>query len=109
MSEETLIIEAEGLLQRLQRNFQAAGVHTADEQRLDQALCEVLNIVEKTTVVDNRLLIALERFYKNAALLVGLGNLKLSPEAYQNWRAYDRFHTEKVQSELHLYGPIAFM
>ena len=106
MTERSFIQEAAQLLGSLMEDFQKKAIRSRDEIRFYECLEEVLRSLEKTKVLDNRLLIALESFHKSASFLIGLSSLKLEQTTYQKWRAYDTFHMEKVQPQLEVYGPI---
>ncbi|WP_314865193.1 DNA helicase [uncultured Streptococcus sp.] len=106
MTERSFIQEAAQLLGSLMEDFQKKAIRSRDEIRFYECLEEVLRSLEKTKVLDNRLLIALESFHKSASFLIGLSSLKLEQTTYQKWRAYDTFHMEKVQPQLEIYGPI---
>ena len=109
MAERSFIQEAAQLIGSLIENFQDQTIQSRDEVRFYECLAEVLRSLEKTKALDNRLLIALERFHKSASFLIGLGSLKLEQPTYQKWRAYDAFHMEKVQPQLEIYGPILLL
>ena len=109
MAERSFIQEAAQLIGSLMENFQEQTIQSRDEVRFYECLAEVLRSLEKTKALDNRLLIALERFHKSASFLIGLGSLKLEQPTYQKWRAYDAFHMEKVQPQLEIYGPILLL
>ena len=106
MTERRFIQEATQLIGSLMEDFQKKAIQSSDEIRFYECLAEVLRSLEKTKALDNRLLIALERFHKSASFLIGLSSLKLDQSTYQKWRAYDAFHMEKVQPQLENYGPI---
>ena len=106
MTERSFIQEATQLLGSLMEDFQKKVIQSRDEIRFYECLEEVLRSLEKTKALDNRLLIALESFHKNASFLIGLSSLKLEQTTYQKWRAYDAFHMEKIQPQLEIYGPI---
>ena len=106
MAKRSFIQEAAQLLGSLMEDFQKKAIRSRDEIRFYECLEEVLRSLEKTKVLDNRLLIALESFHKSASFLIGLSSLKLEQTTYQKWRAYDTFHMEKVQPQLEIYGPI---
>ena len=106
MTEKNFIQEATQLLSSLMEDFQKKAIQSSDEIRFYECLTEVLRSLEKTKDLDNRLLIALERFHKRASFLIGLSSLKLDQSTYQKWRTYDAFHIEKVQPQLKIYGPI---
>ena len=106
MTERSFIQDAAQLLGSLMEDFQKKAIRSRDEIRFHECLAEVLRSLEKTKVLDNRLLIALESFHKSASFLIGLSSLKLEQTTYQKWRAYDTFHMEKVQPQLEIYGPI---
>ena len=106
MTEKNFIQAATRLLSSLMEDFQKKEIQSRDEIRFYECLAEVLRSLEKTKDLDNRLLIALERFHKSASFLIGLSSLKLDQPTYQKWRAYDTFHMEKVQPQLEIYGPI---
>ena len=106
MTERSFIQDAAQLLGSLMEDFQKKAIRSRDEIRFYECLAEVLRSLEKTKVLDNRLLIALESFHKSASFLIGLSSLKLEQTTYQKWRAYDTFHMEKVQPQLEIYGPI---
>ncbi|EGJ42707.1 hypothetical protein [Streptococcus sanguinis] len=106
MTERSFIQDAAQLLGSLMEDFQKKAIRSRDEIRFYECLEEVLRSLEKTKVLDNRLLIALESFHKSASFLIGLSSLKLEQTTYQKWRAYDTFHMEKVQPQLEIYGPI---
>ena len=106
MTERSFIQDAAQLLGSLMEVFQKKAIRSRDEIRFYECLEEVLRSLEKTKVLDNRLLIALESFHKSASFLIGLSSLKLEQTTYQKWRAYDTFHMEKVQPQLEIYGPI---
>lgn len=71
-----------------------------------QALQDTLADVGKSTKIDNRLLISLEKFYQTASRLIGLSNLTLTPASKEVFHRYDRFVYEEVKPNLHIYGPI---
>ena len=108
MTERRFIQEATQLIGSLMEDFQKKAIRSRDEILFYKCLVEVLKSLEKTKALDNRLLIALERFHKSASasFLIGLSGLKLDQSTYQKWRAYDTFHMEKVQPQLEIYGPI---
>ena len=106
MTERSFIQEAAQLLGFLMEDFQKKTIQSNDEIRFYECLAEVLRNLEKTKVLDNRLLIALESFHKSASFLIGLSSLKLEQTTYQKWCAYDAFHMEKVQPQLEIYGSI---
>ena len=106
MTENNFIQEATQLLSSLMEDFHKKAIRARDEIRFYECLTEVLRSLEKTKDLDNRLLIALERFHKSASFLIGLSSLKLDQSTYQKWRTYDAFHIEKVQPQLKIYGPI---
>ena len=106
MTERSFIQEAAQLLGSLMEDFQKKAIRSRDEIRFYECLEEVLRSLEKTKVLDNRLLIALESFHKSASFLIGLSSLKLEQTTYQKWCAYDAFHMEKVQPQLEIYGSI---
>ncbi|MBZ2067034.1 DNA helicase [Streptococcus sanguinis] len=106
MTERSFIQEAAQLLGSLMEDFQKKAIRSSDEIRFYECLVEVLRSLEKTKALDNRILIALERFHKSASFLIGLSSLKLDRSTYQKWRAYDAFYMEKVQPQLEIYGPI---
>ena len=106
MTEKNFIQAATRLLSSLMEDFQKKTIQSSDEIRFYECLAEVLRSLEKTKALDNRLLIALERFHKSASFLIGLSSLKLDQSTYQKWRTYDAFHIEKVQPQLKIYGPI---
>ena len=106
MTERSFIQEAAQLLASLMEDFQKKTIQSSDEIRFYECLAEVLRSLEKTKALDNRLLIALERFHKSASFLIGLSGLRLDQSSYQKWRAYDVFHMENVQPQLEIYGPI---
>ena len=103
MTERRFIQEATQLLGSLMEDFQKKEIRSRGEIRFYECLEEVLRSLED---LDNRLLIALERFHKSASFLIGLSDLKLDQSTYQKWRAYDVFHMENVQPQLEIYGPI---
>ena len=106
MAERSFIQEAAQLLGSLREDFQKKTIQSSDEIRFYKCLAEILRSLEKTKALDNRLLIALERFHKRASFLIGLSSLKMDQSTYQKWRAYDAFHMEKIQPQLEIYGPI---
>lgn len=106
MTEKNFIQAATRLLSSLMEDFQKKAIRSRDGIRFYECLTEVLRSLEKTKDLDNRLLIALERFHKSASFLIGLSSLKLDQSTYQKWRTYDTFHIEKVQPQLEIYGPI---
>ncbi|KJU97852.1 hypothetical protein [Streptococcus gordonii] len=106
MTEKNFIQAATRLLSSLMEDFQKKAIRSRDEIRFYECFTEVLRSLEKTKDLDNRLLIALERFHKSASFLIGLSSLKLDQSTYQKWRTYDTFHIEKVQPQLEIYGPI---
>ena len=106
MAERSFIQEGAQLLGSLMEDFQKKAIRSRDEIFFYECLVEVLKSLEKTKDLDNRLLIALERFHKRASFLIGLSSLKLDQSTYQKWRAYDAFHMEKIQPQLEIYGPI---
>ena len=106
MAERSFIQEVAQLLGSLMEDFQKKAIQSRDEIRFYECLAEVLRSLKKTKALDNRLLIALERFHKSASFLIGLSSLKLEQTTYQKWCAYDAFHMEKVQPQLEIYGPI---
>ena len=106
MAERSFIQEAAQLLGSLMEDFQKKTIQSSDEIRFYKCLAEILRSLEKTKALDNRLLIALERFHKRASFLIGLSSLKMDQSTYQKWRAYDAFHMEKIQPQLEIYGPI---
>ena len=106
MAERSFIQEAAQLLGSLMEDFQKKTIQSSDEIRFYKCLAEILRSLEKTKALDNRLLIALERFHKRASFLIGLSSLKMDQSTYQKWRAYDAFHLEKIQPQLEIYGPI---
>lgn len=106
MTERRFIQEATQLLGSLMEDFQKKAIRSRDEILFYECLVEILKSLEKTKALDNRPLIALERFHKSASFLIGLSGLKLDQSTYQKWRAYDAFHMEKVQPQLEIYGPI---
>ena len=106
MTEKNFIQAATRLLSSLMEDFQKKAIRSRDEIRFYECFTEVLRSLEKTKDLDNRLLIALERFHKSASFLIGLSSLKLDQSTYQKWRTYDAFHIEKVQPQLKIYGPI---
>ena len=106
MTEKSFIQEATQLLGSLMEDFQKEAIRSRDEILFYECLVEILKSLEKTKALDNRPLIALERFHKSASFLIGLSSLKLDQPTYQKWRAYDTFHMEKVQPQLEIYGPI---
>ena len=106
MTEKSFIQEATQLLGSLMEDFQKKAIRSRDEILFYECLVEILKSLEKTKALDNRPLIALERFHKSASFLIGLSSLKLDQSTYQKWRAYDAFHLEKIQPQLEIYGPI---
>ena len=106
MAKRSFIQEAAQLLGSLMEDFQKKTIQSSDEIRFYKCLAEILRSLEKTKALDNRLLIALERFHKRASFLIGLSSLKMDQSTYQKWRAYDAFHMEKIQPQLEIYGPI---
>ena len=106
MAERSFIQEAAQLLGSLMEDFQKKTIQSSDEIRFYKCLAEILRSLEKNKALDNRLLIALERFHKRASFLIGLSSLKMDQSTYQKWRAYDAFHMEKIQPQLEIYGPI---
>ena len=106
MAERSFIQEAAQLLGSLMEDFQKKTIQSSDEIRFYKCLAEILRSLEKTKALDNRLLIALERFHKRASFLIGLSSIKMDQSTYQKWRAYDAFHMEKIQPQLEIYGQI---
>ena len=106
MAERSFIQEVAQLLGSLMEDFQKKTIQSSDEIRFYKCLTEILRSLEKIKALDNRLLIALERFHKRASFLIGLSSLKMDQSTYQKWRAYDAFHMEKIQPQLEIYGPI---
>ena len=63
MTEKSFIQEATQLLSSLMEVFQKKAIRSRDEIFFYECLVEVLKSLEKTKALDNRLLIALERFH----------------------------------------------
>ncbi|MCR8967929.1 helicase BlpT [Streptococcus zalophi] len=101
--------QATTLINTLNQNFQNSKKGLGDEQRFQDNLDDMIRTIEKTKKINNVILLELEKFHQKASLLVGIGQLKLEIDAYQAWKAYDRFHFEYVKTNLKLYGPIAMM
>ena len=97
MAKRSFVQEATQLLGSLIEDFQKKAIRSRDEILFYEYLVEVLKSLEKTKALDNRLLIALERFHKSASFLIGLSSLKMDQSTYQKWRAYDAFHMEKIR------------
>lgn len=104
MVDTQVIRDALRLLEDLQSQFATTAPNSYDDRRMRELLDEVLAVVRKSKTADNTVLIALERFYKSFAISVGLGPATLTEPAQKAWRAYDAFHIEQVQGNLHLYG-----
>lgn len=103
----TMQTEAITLIMALNKAFQDCKVGRYEEIRLQEVINQTLNTLHQSKTVDNKLLIALEKFYQSVSFLVGITGLTLSEEAHQAWRSYDRWHYDNVKPNLHLYGHIA--
>ncbi|MBJ8326051.1 helicase BlpT [Streptococcus pacificus] len=101
--------EASTLINDLNQKFQNSKKGLGDEQRFQNNIDDMMRTIEKTKKINNVILLELEKFHQRASLLVGIGQLKLETDAYQAWKAYDRFHFEDIKPNLKLYGPIAMM
>lgn len=91
------------LVADVDKAFQSDKKGTADENRLQwhfDAILERLKDSEDT----GRLYIDLEKFYQNASFIIGLGNVSLTEQAKQAWRAYDQFHYDQVKPQLTVHG-----
>ena len=109
MNDQELIAAAIQYLEELNDNFRKTKTESVDELRFQEYIDTTLKQVRQAKKVDNRLLIALEKFYQSSSMLIGLSTLKLDPVTYQSWRAYDKFHFANVKTQLHLYGPVLIM
>ena len=67
MTEKSFIQEATQLLGSLMEDFQKKAIRSRDEILFYECLVEILKSLEKTKALDNRPLIALERFHKSAS------------------------------------------
>lgn len=105
MGERDVIQEAKTMIKTLQTAFSRDCKTSPNALRFGENLNHILEVLVKARQVDNRLLIELEKFYQSTSLLIGLGELGLSEEAYQAWRAYDHWHYEVVKPQLQVYGP----
>ncbi|MET3559243.1 hypothetical protein ABID29_002393 [Streptococcus rupicaprae] len=99
-----VIRDALRLLEDLQGQFETTAPNSYDDRRMRELLDEVLAVVRKSKTADNTVLIALERFHKSFSVSVGLGAAELTQPAKKAWRAYDAFHMDQVQGNLHFYG-----
>lgn len=104
----TLQTDALILIHAFNRAFQKSKVGRYEEIRLQEGIDQTLRSLEKSQKVDNKLLIALEKFHQSTSFLVGVTGLSitLSDEVRQAWRAYDKWHYDNVKPNLHLYAPI---
>ena len=109
MGERDVIQEARTKIETLQTAFSRECKTSPDALRFERNLNHILEVLVKARQVDNRLLIELEKFYQSTSLLIGLGELGLSEEAYQVWRAYDHWHYEVVKPQLQVYGPTVLL
>lgn len=100
----TMQTEAITLIMALNKAFQDCKVGRYEEIRLQEAINQTLNTLHQSKTVDNKLLIALEKFYQSVSFLVGITGLTLSEEAHQAWRAYDSWHDSNVRTQLRLFG-----
>lgn len=96
--------EVKELVRALNQAFQGMKKGTPDELRFQEYINTTLKNIDKAKKLDNHFYIPLERFYQASSLLIGLSSLKLDDPTYQAWRAYDRFHTEKIMPNLHLFA-----
>ena len=109
MEERDVIQEAKTTVSLLQTAFLKGCTPSPDVLRFRENLDQMLKGLRKARLVDNRLLIELEKFYQTASLLIGLGGLTLNEEAFQAWRAYDHWHYEVVKPQLQVYGPTVLL
>ncbi len=104
MVDTQVLQDALRLLEDLQNQFATTSPNSYDDRRMRERLDEVLATIRRSKTADNTVLIALERFHKSFSMSVGLGAAELTEPAKKAWRAYDTFHMDQVQSNLHLYG-----
>lgn len=102
--------EAHDLINEIQNVFQGTA-HQAnyDTIKFQENLSEILTVLKDSKPVDNKLLIALEKFYQRTSLLMGISSIEVSEELKQAWRRYDQFHYDQVKPNLRLYGPIGIL
>ena len=105
MGERDVIQEAKTMIKTLQTAFSRDCKTSPNALRFEENLNHILEVLVKA----RRLLIELEKFYQSTSLLIGLGELGLSEEAYQAWRAYDHWHYEVVKPRLQVYGPTVLL
>lgn len=86
------------LLLKLEQNKESPDLLT-----LKKTCQDCLDLLNQNQV-SNKTYMGLEKFYQKSSFLIGLGQIKLSPSAYQACRAYDRFHFEEVKPKLKVYG-----
>lgn len=99
------------LLSKLNKSYQNCKQGTADDIRLQELLNTTMQELKKTeqlnnSILNNSILIDLEKFYQPTSPLIGLGSLKLNNQARTAWRNYDKIHYEHVKHVLSLYGPV---
>ncbi|HFU4012379.1 TPA: helicase BlpT [Streptococcus suis] len=104
MEKTKIIQDSLALIQELDRAFQTEKIGTADEQRFQHNLTETISILSGIETVTNKELIAIEKFYRATSFLVGLGDVRLSQECRQAWKAFDRYYYQTIKEELKLYG-----
>lgn len=101
----SIVIEAKSKIAEIDKQFQEMKPKgSLDELRFKENLSDILKQLDKSTKVDNQLLIGLETFYQHGSFLIGLSSLKLDEETKLAWREYDRFHFETIKPQLKLYG-----
>ena len=105
MTDTDPIKRAQTLITDLNKAYQACKQATADDVRFQEQLNSILSFLAKAEIVDNRVLIELEKFYQTSSLLMGLSALDPDAPTRAAWRAYDRFHFDQVKTKLSLYGP----
>jgi blpT protein len=99
------IQEALLTIQAIEDSFLAYSQTIPDAVRFQENLDYILRYLKEVERVDNRVLMELEKFYQRASFLIGLSALHLDEATFQAWRVYDRFHYDRVKSQLQVYGP----
>ncbi|MDO4871563.1 MAG: helicase BlpT [Candidatus Saccharibacteria bacterium] len=92
-------------LNHLNQCFQKCKQSSIDDVKFQNNLNAILEQLSVSKVVDNKLLISLEKFYQASSFLIGLSTLKLDERTYKAWRMYDSFHFDYIKPKLQLYGP----
>ncbi|MTB64914.1 helicase BlpT [Streptococcus sp. zg-86] len=105
-----ILEEAYSLINELEKIFQRTSHQSNyDTIRFQENIQEIVTVLKNRTVVDNQLLIALEKFYQRTSLLMGISSLDVTEDLKQAWRRYDQFHYDQVKPVLKVYGPIGML